>query len=395
MINTLIKSVADKLLDALVEQTCDILRGTRDDIAAIRSQLDIIQSNQEMQLASSLKAGLSYLQLGQRQRAIDSFVKAEADDSRNAVVKVILALLIAQDRKTDFAVDRMCEALQMNPFIVYAMFPDNAPHVDGLDMPGSGTEEWSLDLSDKQYLATLETKKKLMEKFIRSLVGGCSTILAASASGSQVVINFRVHRPHILWERGIFWSWKLRGFKPRFNAGDEFVAAMAWGSGTVNWVHQIVDGRLLFATPYWTIIQMDEGSFRLLRSTDGMPASTMGANYFATVLCPNIVALVRLHLFKASNPTFLGEAEIFKMYSAEYRRWYSERSLVEKLLRSKRHDFSRDDEKAVAPPYSKGGEIITVSNRWSITRITNDHPRNPKQVYAMGCTGRLTYEPNT
>jgi len=159
MINTLIKSVADKLLDALVEQTCDILRGTRDDIAAIRSQLDIIQRNQEMQLASSLKAGLSYLQLGQRQRAIDSFVKAEADDSRNAVVKVILALLIAQDRKTDFAVDRMCEALQMNPFIVYAMFPDNAPHVDGLDMPGSGTEEWSLDLSDKQYLATLETKK--------------------------------------------------------------------------------------------------------------------------------------------------------------------------------------------------------------------------------------------
>jgi hypothetical protein len=342
-------------LSLLKEKTRSFLSQHENEIPEIKTKLDNIQNMQEMQLAMWLKAGLTHLQIGEIREARDEFIRAEASDKRSATAKLYLAMILAQTGKLDLAMEKLREAITINPFIVILSLPDNLTLPDSVGkiveiMP----QTWSCQLNSTRFTKNLSDGNSILSRLFPS--GSQGTIHNISFSGGLLVFSLRLHNSSMIFDK-LFWG----GPDPRdTDFGERTLVCFDPNTGKLKWSVATPNKELVFATPTYVVLKTEKATYDFYETPNGIYSSTMGQEYFESVFFPSFASISKHKEYLRSNIKFLSENYILGDYVNQYKT-----RLTDEM------EYNREDSHRIEPPFlTKNMGIQFIGrNQWSMGHI--------------------------
>jgi hypothetical protein len=145
--NAILGSVASKLVDKTAHE---FRRAVQSELQTVEARLGLIlesirdvENKVERLLAIPLKAALTHIRCGAYEKALDKLVEAEAADNRSALAKFWLGVMLSINGKKDLALEKVCESLYLNPFIMHLATPRAVAHLS-LSKGGSAANRAAL-----------------------------------------------------------------------------------------------------------------------------------------------------------------------------------------------------------------------------------------------------------
>ena len=279
--------VFDSITSRLKEQFIPSISETENRLNALMEGLDEINAKLELNSARHLKAGLTFMRLAYFDEAIKRFIDADAIDSRSALAKFWLGLLLFHNGKHSDGLKFIESALDLNPYILHLAIDLSATDEDLIhkdpanDCDLNDHPIWQRDIND--------------------------AISSVSLSGRNLIVESRYSR--------------------NVSAYDISTGKELW-SRSCN--HPM---RLFFATPTFVVLFDSEthGSFDFLSQRNGKYHSRMQASYFTTIFCPDISRLVALPTFQKSNATLPSHEDSFSEMRSDTKRYKDKTLLIAPL----------------------------------------------------------------
>jgi tetratricopeptide (TPR) repeat protein len=288
-------AVLGKALEEVVHKLhANVMKDVEPQIKSLENRLQGIEEKIDRQLAADLKAGLTFLRLGELINARDALIKAEANEPNAAAARFWLSVVLLKLGREDLAVDRFQSALQLNPFIV----PRNLPAA--LQIPtGPNAEEAiiranvpAVNWGKGKWLNKVKVdnapfsgwKDRLNTYYFKSKRLLWSNLQAqvvkASASGGNLVLMWRLNDrvDYLIVQNGKSIDGVIKG-------GKYLVSAFSLAAGTPLWHRDLTGKYLNFATPAYAVLHRFEEpkGYELLDIHNGRVKATMSEDYFNTV----------------------------------------------------------------------------------------------------------------
>ena len=288
-------AVLGKALEEVVHKLhANVMKEVEPRIRSLEDRLHGIEEKLDRQLAADLKAGLTFLRLGELINARDALIKAEAAEPNAAAARFWLSVILLKLGREDLAVERFRGALQLNPFVVPRSLPA------ALQIPaGSSAEEAvirdnvpAVKWGKGKWLNKVKVdnapfsgwKDRLNTYYFRSrrlLWGNLQAqIVKASASGGNLVVMWKLNDrvDYSLMQKGKYIDGVIQG-------GKYLVSAFSIAAGYPLWHRDLTGKYLNFATPAYAVLHRFEEpkGYELLDIHTGRVKATMSEDYFNTV----------------------------------------------------------------------------------------------------------------
>jgi hypothetical protein len=344
-----------KLLDLAYSRLgTSVLTVANPQLQQMDAQLDRLQDTLERQSTAQLRAAMTFLQLGETEKARDRLVEAEAlDNDLGAVPKFILSLLLYRHGHKDLAAQKFREAAKVNPFVT--LVPLDSENVldtgNDLDMLRSGVAPLVEHRTWKKAMEriTHETRGDGWWQTYKTLTGrsDASAIIAASLSGGYPVVQWQTSE----------------------NFAEDtllFVSAFNMDSGACTWKKQVRNRLLIFAASGYVILRCTKPprDFEVLDQRNGDVVRRVSDAYFETVMSPSLNAVQHSQSFRRSNGRFQSRRQVLERTSQSS-------GFIDRLFSSASHSPLSDYTQAVAleDPFNMRAYHLQLTNAWK-----HDHP---------------------
>jgi hypothetical protein len=312
-----IEKAATLIIDSLIGSAVGgILGELKPEFQILHRRLDSIQESLEQQRSMWLRSALSFLRLGETEKARDELVRATASDDRDALSRLILGLLLAVERKDEFAKEYLLQAWRKNPFLILSLIERGGNSIPKVDW-ALANGQWSLfPFPTKAMKDSFQINNWFMWLF-----GGRRKVVALDgvSSGSSLFI--------VLWR----FAHELGGDE----GGIPVLSALDLGSGACEWSIEVEHSELAFATPEYVVLMSlrRKGIFNFYLASSGAVCGEMRQAYAETVFCPNREDLLKSKSYARSHHKFLGAKIVLGDFRTGLENYYRlpsrERKVVE------------------------------------------------------------------
>ncbi|MBV9925639.1 MAG: tetratricopeptide repeat protein [Acidobacteria bacterium] len=341
-----ITTLIEKLVSTAIEKIFEELRpGTQ----SVETRLDNIQKILEMNQATHLKAALSFLRLGELEKARDAFIHAEASDRLGAVARLYLSILFTKEGKVDLARERLKVALGINPFIIKFTEPlqlsadNNPPHAL------TPARSWSRQLNSKSFVNSVPRPKNTLLRLLKGQ-GKYGAISTVSCSGGDIAV-----------------SWRLgNDFLEPPDDGGRIISMINLTNGSCVWTTTVTDSELFFATPNHVVLKSSKSpaKYFFLSMSNGEMQREVSPEYFETIFCPSANEVRQSDEFKRSNQMMPTSASI-KVHKERYTAIeYKKKNFLQKWFWPT-VEYKYESAAVLTDPFDLGIFRIRASNKWS------------------------------
>lgn len=337
LINKLVSTAIEKLLEELWPVT-----------HSVETQLDSIQKSLEMNQATHLKSALSFLRLGDLEKARDAFIYAEANDRLGAVARLYLSILLAKEGKTNLAQERFEEALNINPFIILFTKSLQLSTSDNLSAALTPSRSWTRQLNSEGFVNSIPKPKNTLLRLLETQ-GKYGAISTISCSGGHIAV-----------------SWRLgNDFLENPDDGGRILSVINLTSGDCIWTTKVTNNELLFATPSYVVLKHSKSpiKYSFLSMSNGESQREVSPEYFETIFCPNLNEIRQSEEFKRSNHTMLTSASIKARKENFTTIQNKKKNFLQKLLWA-HVEYKYESTAALTDPFNLRMFSIRASNKW-------------------------------
>jgi tetratricopeptide (TPR) repeat protein len=297
MLETIVEAISSEVLERILDKFANQMTGDLDDrIQSLEEDLHGIERKVERQLAVHLKAGFTFLKMGDLQNARTEFVRAEAADPYAATAKLWLSAMLFKDGQWDFAMKMCRRALLLNPFVGY--HPSSYSNLFSATHSNVKlqlrSEIWSLQLKDKRFVDKF-LKQPLLKTWLKALKAEFSSKFAYRSQVAVRKVSCSGGNPVVFWRLG----------SDLLTEYEEIVSAFELANGKCLWNKFVRKEELCFATPLLVVLKSKEpaGGYELIDLQTGKRMAKMGTEYYKTVFCPNESYLYQVEPYEKSNVT--------------------------------------------------------------------------------------------
>ena len=357
----------DRVVGALAKELEPEIRSMERRLTGIDAKLDRL-------LAVPLKAGFFSLRAGDLLGAQRQLAEAEAADEYGAVAKFWLSLVLFQQGKSDLAIEKMRDALLINPFVAPTSSVGQKLFsvIAGLKTVSTSSAEWIQQLNEKKFL------RSVPKNMLRTLWPPDSgprnkaAVCAASCSGDQAVI---------MWKRG---SDLLSDF-------DIILSAFHLPSGRCVWSRRLKkNSQLRFASSRYVVLEFTAppGGYELLSLRTGQPVTKLTTPYFQIAFCPENSQLRSLHSFNRSNCYMIEAKESWERCCTQPKR----SRIVQLIKTGSWHEHTEfTEERCLEGPFGWGTFRFRVINKWQHFLYTRGMYPSPP-FCGLACESLIGFE---
>jgi hypothetical protein len=326
----------------------------KSEVDLIEERLVRIEEKIEKNMAMHLRAGLSFMRMGNWREAKNEFVRAEAVDSHSAMAKFWLGLILYRGSSKKLAAEKLRDSLHMNPYIIPSSIMTLEQLQKKFSLKPNSRATWTIDLTSSSCPDNLQYK----------------TINAVSLSGGNPVLDAGL---------GVIAAVDISNGKYLWSK-DTYVDRGMWKDG--------IWKELYFATPYYVVLKSHETptTYELLDMQTGRSKTTMGQEYFEAIFCPNNSQLTQLDAFKRANcKVESSHTKVLKFAQTAYKNRKARLPLLKRVTHEiySAFDFNYKywDEKEITDPLDAKLYRLNVRNDW-------------KGKYALGSPGLVARSSN-
>jgi len=118
MLEVLLHAIAAKVAELVYDDARAIIYPSLSDgLATFSDNLEQIADNVERQMLAPLRAGLTFVQLNEWEKARDEFIRAAATDEDSAVAKAWLGIALTKTGRPDVGRQCLISSVRLNPFL--------------------------------------------------------------------------------------------------------------------------------------------------------------------------------------------------------------------------------------------------------------------------------------
>jgi tetratricopeptide (TPR) repeat protein len=282
------KIVAEKLIKYAIE------RASKHDVQELSTQITSIEhGTHNLQLraenlsAAPLRSAISFLRIGEPEKARDALIHAASNDPRGAVARILLGFLLAKEGHISEAEKRLDEARLINP-LVFPQFDIDIP----LSVPVPEKQipsNWRVKLTqDRSYSGALPDQGWL------DLFAGPrdqSALLRIGCCAGNIVMTWHVKCGHYYHD----------------NRGDILICSIEGSTGRCLWSRKSKGEELLLVTPMFVVLKPNDsaGTYSFLAASTGNPLIDMSQDYFQTIFCVGWSGIAACTEYRRSHKSFL------------------------------------------------------------------------------------------
>lgn len=263
----LVSKVADEVYDVLKGRLSGEITAVGDRLGQIEERLSRLDLKLDQQLMAPLRAGLTFLKLGQLEKAVDQFVHADAVEPDSAVAKFWLGISLISTGKDKAGRDFLLSAIELNPFVASGFIGSHtAP--DPLTLTSAmanAKSTWAVVLHSRPVLGKLPKSKG----WLKGVFSEAPTPrVSASISKASTICG----------ELALGW---LLGDDLRSKA-ETVVSLFDLRSGRARWHKLGSNLELVLSTPHFVVMK-DGAVFKLLSLDGGRKKRVLNPEYFTVM----------------------------------------------------------------------------------------------------------------
>lgn len=277
-LSPLLEVTAEIALGHLVRRTLSHLE--RCELRPLLAQMEGVAAAADRQLLLPLKAGLTFLRLGDHRLAVEELVRAQAADEYAAVASFWLAVALAVTGREDNARHHLRAALALNPFLVRGGILEL-----GAETPAGSVQTESTMAAWTVNVAKLEVGAKVgrIGRIFRKWRSRSAAVLCASTAGDSLVFH------------ALLGSRTLPTVKHQ--VGEASAIGAVDRRGEWRWVRRCGEELILSSARVAVVRDLSSGRYRLIDLTHGQVLRDWAPEYFAVSFFPRLEHVCRTDAF--------------------------------------------------------------------------------------------------
>ena len=264
----LVSKVADEVYDRLRGRLSGEIAAVGDRLEQIEGKLSQLDTKVDQQLMAPLRAGLTFLKLGQPEKAVDQLVHAHAVEPDSPVARFWLGICLIGTGKNKEGKDFLLSAIELNPFVASG-FIESRTASDALTLTSSmanAKSTWAVMLESRPVLGKLPKSK-----------GWLKAMFSEKAPTPRVSTSIS-KASTICGELALGW---LLGEDLR-STPETVISLFDLRSGEARWHKLGSNLELALSTPRFVVIK-DGPVFKLLSLDGGQEKKVLNPEYFTVM----------------------------------------------------------------------------------------------------------------